>query len=503
MALDALFSWYIEKRIARITKFTNEAESCQAKVLHDLISQAQNTSFGNTYHFSEIKDYSSFKTKVPLGDYNSLKKYIELAKEGTSDVLWPGKSIWFAKSSGTTGERMKVLPVTKDALHNNHHAGGKDILALYYKNYPSRKLYSKKHLVIGGSGEIQLINQDIFVGDLSAIIVKNLPWWTEYRRTPAVEIALIADWEEKLERMAQTTLNENVALIVGVPSWTLLLIKRILKITGADNIHEVWPNLELYIHGGMNISPYLEEFNKISAPGKLNFMESYNASEGCFGLQDQKDHRDLLLLTDAEVFYEFIPMEFFDGINSTVIMDINSVEINTEYALVISTSSGLWRYIIGDTIRFTSTAPYRFVVSGRTTQYVNAFGEKMIVKQTEEAIALACKACNAHITDFTVGPYFNSTKSNGGHEWMIEFEQEPKDLSHFEEEVDRILKALNSDYETKRFGNINIDFPKFNYLKPKSFEAWLKKKGKLGGQHKVPRLMNDRSIIEDLISAKE
>ena len=303
--------------------------------------------------------------------------------------------------------------------------------------------------------------------------------------------------------MAQTTLNENVALIVGVPSWTLLLIKRILKITGADNIHAVWPNLELYIHGGMNISPYLEEFNKISAPGKLNFMESYNASEGCFGLQDQKDHRDLLLLTDAEVFYEFIPMEFFDGINSTVIMDINSVEINTEYALVISTSSGLWRYIIGDTIRFTSTAPYRFVVSGRTTQYVNAFGEKMIVKQTEEAIALACKACNAHITDFTVGPYFNSTKSNGGHEWMIEFEQEPKDLSHFEEEVDRILKALNSDYETKRFGNINIDFPKFNYLKPKSFEAWLKKKGKLGGQHKVPRLMNDRSIIEDLISAKE
>ncbi|MCX6192662.1 MAG: GH3 auxin-responsive promoter family protein [Flavobacteriia bacterium] len=498
MAIDAIFSWYIEKRIHRIANYRNNPLFCQEDVLSTLITKAGNTSFGNHHRFEKISSYEDFSASVPIQDYTTLKPFIERSIAGELDVVWPGKTDSFAKSSGTTGDRVKILPVTMDSLNENHFAGGKDLLANYYLNHPSRKLYSKKHLVIGGSADLTQKNANGFVGDLSAIIVKNLPWWTEYRRTPSVEIALNPDWESKLEEMAKATISENIGIITGVPSWTLLLIKRVLELSGKSNLHDVWPNLELYMHGGMNFAPYEKEFKKLIPSQNMNYVDSYNSSEGFFGMQDQLNSKELLLMTDSGVFFEFIPMDSFDGINSKVIVPLGEVDINTEYALVISTSAGLWRYIIGDTLRFVSTSPFRFIISGRTTHFINCFGEKMIVQHAESALTDICHQLNAQINDFTVGPYFNESGSNGGHEWFIEFDREPKFLDEFEIALDMALKKYNSDYEAKRFKNINIGIPKFNYLKKGSFEQWLKSKGKLGGQHKVPRLLNERTILDEI-----
>lgn len=502
MPVDAIFSWYIEKRIHRIANYTNNPLFCQEDVLSTLITKSAFTSFGKKHSFGEITSYEDFSRLVPIQDYTTLKASIESAIRGEYDILWPGKTDFFAKSSGTTGDRVKILPVTNEALHENHFAGGKDLLANYYKNHASRKLYSKKHLVIGGSADLTQQNQNGLVGDLSAIIVKNLPWWTEYRRTPSVEIALNPDWESKLQSMAEATLNQNIGIITGVPSWTLLLIKRVLEIANKNTLHEVWPNLELYMHGGMNFGPYEKEFRKLIPSDSMNYVESYNSSEGFFGMQDQLNSKELLLMTDSGVFFEFIPMDHFDGLNSKIIVPLSQVNTKTEYAVVISTSSGLWRYIIGDTINFTSTKPFRFIITGRTTHYINSFGEKLIVQHAESAITEVCHSQNAQITDFTVGPYFNTSGSNGGHEWYIEFEKEPESLLDFEEGIDRAVKKYNADYEAKRNKNMNIDFPKFSYLPRGSFEQWLKSKGKLGGQHKVPRLMNNRSILDEILQLK-
>ena len=499
MAIDAIFSWYIEKRIHRIANYTKNPLFCQEDVLSTLITKSGNTSFGKHHRFDNISSYEDFSKAVPIQDYTTLKPLIERAIAGELDVLWPGKTTSFAKSSGTTGDRVKILPITNDALHENHFAGGKDLLANYYLNHPSRKLYSKKHLVIGGSADLTQKNANGFIGDLSAIIVRNLPWWTEYRRTPSVEIALNPDWESKLQEMAKASIPENIGIITGVPSWTLLLIKRVLELSGKKDLHEVWPNLELYMHGGMNFAPYEKEFKKLIPSKNMNYVDSYNSSEGFFGMQDQLGSKELLLMTDSAVFYEFIPMDSFDGLNSKIIIPLSKVELNTEYALVLSTSSGLWRYIIGDTLHFVSTSPYRFLISGRTTHFINCFGEKMIVQHAESALTEVCHQLNAQINDFTVAPYFNEAGANGGHEWFIEFDREAASRSVFEEEIDKALKKYNSDYEAKRYRNMNISFPKFRYLPKGSFENWLKIKGKLGGQHKVPRLMNDRSIVEELI----
>ncbi len=500
MAIDAIFSWYIEKRIHRIANYTNNPLFCQEDVLSNLITKAANTDFGIQHGYAEISSYNSYTERVPLQDYTSLKPYIERAIKGETDVLWPGKTNWFAKSSGTTNNRVKILPVTKESLEENQYAGGKDLLAQYYKNHPSRKLYSKKHLVIGGSANIAQNNNEGCIADLSAIIVMNLPWWTEYRRTPSVEIALNPDWEIKLQEMAEATINQNIGIITGVPSWTLLLIKRVLEITGETDLHAVWPNLELYMHGGMNFAPYENEFRKLIPSDKMNYVESYNSSEGFFAMQDELHSKDLLLITDAGIFFEFIPMEHFQELNSKNIVPLSEVKTNTEYAIVISTSSGLWRYIIGDTIRFTSKSPFRLVISGRTTHYINSFGEKLIVQHVENALSNVCQLGNAQIRDFTVGPYFNDTESNGGHHWLIEFDREPASLIDFEKELDNELKKFNADYEAKRFKNMNIGFPKFTYLTKGSFERWLKSKGKLGGQNKVPRLLNNRTIIDEILA---
>jgi hypothetical protein len=499
MPFNSVFSWLIGKRMARLNECRDNPLALQLFVFNYLISEGKTTEFGEKNQFHSIETYTDYTKIVPIQDYGSLKVAIDRSIQGEDNLLWPGKTNWFAKSSGTTADRVKILPVTTNSLFNNHYAGGKDLLAQYYANLPGRKLFNAKHLIVGGSGETQTKENGIFVGDLSAIIVNNLPWWTEWRRAPKKEIALQSDWEKKLNDMAKATIQENICILAGVPSWTLLLLKRVLEISDKKTISEVWPNLELYIHGGMNFGPYQQQFDALIGNPEMNYVESYNSSEGYFGLQDQLHSKDLLLLTNSEVFYEFIPMTDFDGINSKTVVSLEEVKTDVDYALVISTSAGLWRYIIGDTIRFSSIKPFRFRVTGRTSHFINGFGEKMIVDHTEKAISEACSKTNSAIVEYTVAPYFNIQKSNGGHEWIIEFAKEPENVENFKVVLDEALKKFNSDYDVKRYQNLNIDFPRYHFVKTGTFHRWLKSKNKLGGQHKVPRLMNNREILEQIL----
>ena len=498
MPFNTIFSWYIGKRVPRIEHYRNQPVAAQQKVLAQLLSKAKSTRYFQKYVSKHINDYNSFVSAIPLSDYGTLKPFIDRSIQGEENLLWPGKTSWFAKSSGTTADRIKILPITEDLLFENHYAGGKDLLAQYYANFPKRKLYNAKHLIIGGSGESTENENGAFIGDLSAIIIHHLPFWTEARRTPKKEIALLSDWEDKLDKMARSVLHENICIIAGVPSWTSLLLKKVLEFSGKKTIAEVWPNLELYIHGGVNFAPYTATFEKLI--GKpINYVESYNASEGYFGFQDQVDSKELLLMTDSQIFFEFIPMESFDGIHSKVVLPLEKTEVGVEYAVVISTNAGLWRYIIGDTIRFSSVYPFRFHVTGRTSHFINAFGEKMIVEHVEKAISRVMTEIPCSISDFTVAPYFSVDKQTGGHEWLIEFDSEPTDLRAFEIRLDELLKEENADYDAKRVKDLNIAFPRFHYLQKGQFQSWLKSKGKLGGQHKVPRLCNDRKILEQIL----
>jgi hypothetical protein len=500
MPFNSVFSWLIGRRMARINDYRQNPIPNQFKTFHFLIQKGKETVYGQKNGLTEVVDIDSFQQHVPLSDYGSLKTYIDDSIHGAEAQLWPGKTSWFAKSSGTTADRIKILPITEDSLLQNHYANGKDLLAQYYANHSKRKLYNAKHLIIGGSGKIDQSEEGIFIGDLSAIIINHLPTWTELRRTPKKDIALLENWEEKLERMAESVLNENICIIAGIPSWTLLLLKKVLEKSGKNSIVEVWPNLELYIHGGMSFKPYQEAFHEILQIPEMNYVESYNSSEGYFGLQDQIDSKELLLLTNSQVFYEFIPMTEFEGLDSKTVITLENIETDKEYALVITTSSGLWRYIIGDTVRFSQLHPFRFVVSGRTTHYINAFGEKLIIEHAEKAISTAALRTNAQISDYTAAPYFNEEKVVGGHHWLIEFREEPNDESLFLAELDHLLKVENADYEAKRKDNINIGYPKMTTVPSGTFHLWLKSKGKLGGQHKVPRLMNDDRLLNEILT---
>jgi hypothetical protein len=500
MPFNSVFSWLIGRRMARINDYRQNPIPNQFKTFHFLIQKGKETVYGQKIGLPEVVDIGSFQQHVPLSDYGTFKPYIDASIHGAEAQLWPGKTSWFAKSSGTTADRIKILPITEDSLLQNHYANGKDLLAQYYANHSKRKLYNAKHLIIGGSGKIDQSEEGIFIGDLSAIIINHLPTWTELRRTPKKDIALLENWEEKLERMAESVLNENICIIAGIPSWTLLLLKKVLEKSGKKSIVEVWPNLELYIHGGMSFNPYQEAFHDILQIPSMNYVESYNSSEGYFGLQDQIDSKELLLLTNSQVFYEFIPMTEFEGLDSKTVITLENVETDKEYALVITTSSGLWRYIIGDTVRFSQLHPFRFVVSGRTTHYINAFGEKLIIEHAEKAISTAALRTNAQISDYTAAPYFNEEKVVGGHHWLIEFREEPSDASLFLSELDLLLKAENADYDAKRKDNINIGYPKLTTVPSGTFHLWLKSKGKLGGQHKVPRLMNDDRLLNEILA---
>lgn len=499
MLVDALFSSYIKYRLKRIELYRDYPIECQRKVWLDLLRSGKHTEYGKTFGFERIESLNDFRSLIPLNDYDTLEPYITRSVNGERDILWPGMTRWFAKSSGTTGTRIKTLPVTRESLENNHYAGGKDLLACYHHNVPNRKLYSKKHLILGGSNSLQTLEHHAIVADLSAIIIDNLPFWTEFRRVPDKHIVLHADWEEKLNKMARASLNEDVAILAGVPSWMTLFGKKVIEASGKNTLSEVWPNLELYIHGGMSLSPYKAGLDKLISKPSMNFVESYNASEGYFGLQDASANEGLLLLTDASVFFEFIPMSEYHGTSSQNVISLEDVTIGVEYALVITTNAGLWRYIIGDTVVFQSTLPYRFKVSGRTAHYINAFGEKAVVMHFEQAITRWTEQFHVTLENYTVAPFFDFQHGNGGHEWALELNSDIPLLPEMLERLDAIMCEVNSDYATKRVKNLNILPLKISLLRKGTFSEWMKKKGKFGGQHKIPRVQNNRTLIDELI----
>jgi len=499
MPFNSIFSWIIKKRIHQIELFKKYPLEVQSEVFQQLLDKGKSTEFGLKHNFKSIKSYTDFNKNVPLNDYETLKPYIDRLFKNEQNLLWNSDVKWFAQSSGTVSHKSKFIPVSKESLYDCHYKGGKDLLSLYYNQIPDRKLYKGKHLILGGSAKINYLNTDSYFGDLSAIILKNMPWWAELRRTPAKEIALMSEWEEKIEKLALSTLKEDVYILAGVPSWTLVLCQRILEVTGKQNLREVWPNLELFMHGGVSFEPYKEQFKKLIPFDNMNYVETYNASEGFFGIQDDFKINELLLMLDYGVFYEFIPMDCFDGLDSKTVISLKDVELGENYALVISTNAGLWRYVIGDTIKFTSITPYRFKISGRTKSFINAFGEELIVENAEKAIAETCLKTHAQIKEFTAAPIFMEVGKKGGHQWLIEFINEPEDLVAFTYILDGELKLLNSDYDAKRTGDLSLQMPIIHSVPVGTFEKWLKQKGKLGGQNKIPRLMNNRSLVDEVL----
>ena len=493
---NSVISWFIKKRIHQIELFMKYPHDVQAEWFRKLITSARDTEWGRKYDYKSIRTPDQFRQRVPLSEYNDLKPYINRLRKGEQNILWPSDVKWFAKSSGTTSDKSKFIPVSEEALEECHFKGGKDLLSIYCNNNPDSQIFSGKVLGLGGSITVDDEHAETFHGDVSAIIMENLPFWVELIRTPEISVALMNEWESKIERIALITKAENVTNISGVPSWTLLLLKRILEITGKKNIGEVWPNLELFIHGGVNFGPYREQFGKI-APSGMKYLETYNASEGFFGIQDLNTPGEMLLMLDYGIFYEFMPLTEYDVLSDKTVL-LDKVETGINYALVISTNAGLWRYLIGDTIQFTSLDPYRIRITGRTTSFINACGEELIIDNAEKAIATACEKSSATITDYTAAPVYFDDNTNAAHEWLIEFETPPESLDYFAEILDNALKALNSDYEAKRYHNMILRQPIINQLPSGTFYRWLKERGKLGGQNKVPRLSNDRKYLDDI-----
>jgi hypothetical protein len=484
-------------RMWRIESWMNHPVDAQREVLQDLVTTAQYTQFGHQYNFAQLFNLRDFKNTVPVHEYDDIKPYIERMMLGEENVLWPTPVKWFAKSSGTTSEKSKFIPVSDESMKDGHFQVSKDVLTLYYNNFPGSDLLTGKGLVIGGSHTIFQLNDEIQYGDLSAVLMQNAPFWTNWIRTPELSILLMDEWESKIEKLAEVTVKENVTSISGVPTWSLVLFRRILELTGKKTIAEVWPELELYMHGGVSFVPYREQFQQLI--GKpINYLEMYNASEGFFAAQDQPGEEGMLLFADHGIFYEFMPLEEY-GSRFPKTIGLNKVELGKNYALIISTNGGLWRYIVGDTVQFTSLHPFRIKVSGRLKHFINAFGEELMIDNTDKAIAIACEQTGAIVNDYTAAPIYFSHSSNGAHEWLIEFEKNPVGLNDFVYELDTALKNLNSDYEAKRHKNIALRLPFVQPMPKGTFHRWMQSKGKLGGQHKVPRLSNDRQYVEDII----
>lgn len=484
-------------RLWRIEAWKNNPLDAQREVLQDLVTSAQYTEFGRKYNFSNLFNVRDFKNAIPIHEYNDLKPYIERIMGGEQNILWNTPIYWFAKSSGTTSEKSKFIPISKESLQDGHYKASKDVLSLYYQFNPDSELLTGKGLVIGGSHTINPMNKEAQYGDLSAVLLQNSPFWGHWIRTPDLSIALMDEWESKIEKLAEITIKENVTSISGVPTWTLVLFRRILEMTGKKTIAEVWPSLELYMHGGVSFIPYHEPFQKLIGK-KINYLEMYNASEGFFAAQDIPGSGGMLLFTDHGIFFEFMPVHEY-GKNDPQTVGLQDVETGKNYAPVISTNGGLWRYLLGDTIQFTSLNPFRIKVSGRLKHFINAFGEEVIVDNTDKAIAIASQKTGAIVNDYTAAPVYFSEESNGAHEWMIEFDKEPASMEEFTNQLDAALKTVNSDYEAKRHKNIALRMPVVHKLKKGTFTEWLRSKGKLGGQHKVPRLSNDRDFLEEII----
>lgn len=483
-------------RYWRIEQWMSNPLAAQREVLQDLVTHAQYTEFGRKYGLTNLFKVSDFKKAVPIHQYEDMKPYIERLMNGEQNILWNTPVYWFAKSSGTTNDKSKFIPITEESLQDCHYQASKDVLSLYYAHKPDSDLLTGKGLLIGGSHQINPLNEEAQYGDLSAVLFQNTPIWANWIRTPELSVALMDEWETKIETIAQKTITENVTSISGVPTWTLVLLKRILAITGKQNIKEVWPNLELYLHGGVAFTPYKEQFKQIIG-SNINYLNMYNASEGFFAAQCNTEDDGMLLFLHHGIFYEFMPIEEY-GKNEPQTIGLKDVELGKQYALIISTNGGLWRYLVGDTICFTALDPYKIHVTGRLKHFINAFGEEVIVDNTDKAIAAACAKCNVVVNDYTVAPVYFSQNSNGAHEWLIEFVNPPENLEAFAYELDCALKNINSDYEAKRHKDIALRMPVITAVEKHVFNNWLKSKGKLGGQHKVPRLSNDRNYIDEI-----
>jgi hypothetical protein len=495
--IPSIVNWFTAKRINQIELFKKNPVESQNKILFNLLEKASKTEWGNKYGYKSIASVNEFQNNVPLQTYEDIIPFVNRLKNGEKDLLWPGEIKWFARSSGTTSCKSKFIPISTEALHDCHYRGARDILALYTAQKPGTGIFNGKGLTLGGSQKINGLGTSSVSGDLSAILIDNAPSWTEIIRTPKSKIALIDDFEVKLDKIVRHTVGENVTNISGVPSWCLVMIKYILSQTGKMNLHEVWPNLEVFFHGGINFSPYREQYKLLLTRDNMNYMETYNASEGFFGIQDDLDSSDMLLMLDYGVFYEFIPASLVSS-DSPPLFTIGEVEKGVNYAIIISTNGGLWRYMIGDTIVFTSLFPHKFRISGRTKHFINAFGEEVIIENAEKALEIACSATGSHITEYTAGPVYMGSETKGSHEWIIEFEKEPEDLNYFTELLDRTLQSVNSDYEAKRHKNITLILPVIKTVPRGTFYKWFREKNKLGGQNKVPRLSNTREYIEDI-----
>lgn len=492
--LNTVTTWFLKKRMHQIELFKKYPLEVQNEVLINLLKNAENTEFGKKYNFSSIKDYSSFSNNIPLTDYENFLKYIERSIKGESNIFWSSAIKWYAQSSGTTNSISKFIPVSKESLEECHYKAGKDVLCLYVNNNKDSNLFSGKSLRLGGSKKLYENNNNYF-GDLSAILIDNLPLWAEMLSAPNNEISLMDKWDEKIKAIINNTLNENITSLAGVPSWMLILLNKILEERNETTIKDIWGNLEVYFHGGVNFDPYINQFKSVLGDG-VRFYETYNASEGFFAIQDRNDHNDMLLMLDYGIYFEF---ETLDNKLKSKIINLSKVKLDTNYAMIISTNAGLWRYKIGDTIKFTSLDPFRIKITGRTKSFINAFGEELIIENAENALNKTLLKHKSRIVEYTVAPSFISKKDSGCHQWLIEFEKKPLNISKFCEDLDKYLQELNSDYKSKRFKNITMKRLEIIVAKEKLFFEWLKFKNKLGGQNKIPRLCNDRMIIEELI----
>lgn len=494
--INSFASWVLKQRIHQIELFLKYPNEVQEELLMNLIASAKNTVLGRQYDYDSINSYATFAERIPVSTYEELQPLIERTRQGEQNVFWESPIKWFAKSSGTTNAKSKFIPVSNEALEDCHYKGSKDLLCMYLNNNENSELFTGKSLRLGGSSQIYEDNNSFF-GDLSAILIENMPIWAEFSSTPSNKISLMSEWESKMTAIINETKRENVTSFAGVPSWMLVLMNKMLEETGKGNLFEIWPNLEVYFHGGVSFNPYREQYQNLLPKKEFKYYEIYNASEGFFAIQDLNNSSDLLLMLDYGIFYEFIPMDTFGTTNQKTIR-LADVELNKNYAVVITTNSGLLRYLVGDTVRFTSLNPFRIRVTGRTKHHINVFGEELMVENTDQALAKACCLTNSEIIDYTVAPIFMINKEKGAHEWIIEFKKKPADIVLFQKALDETLQTLNSDYEAKRYNNMTLNPLVINVARENLFYDWLKDNNKLGGQHKIPRLSNQRDYLEQL-----
>lgn len=498
MSITGLISKGFIPRQRALQAYDTQAESLQAHQLKKLITKAAHTEWGVKHSYDTIHSYEDYARRVPIQSYDDIKPYVERMRHGARNVLWPSQVRWYAKSSGTTNDKSKFIPVTSEGLKQMHYKGPADCLAYYLMTRTDSRFFDGKGLILGGSHAPNYNLKHSLVGDLSAILIENIHPLANFLRVPNKEIALLSDFEEKMERIARSTISKNITNISGVPSWMMAVIKRVLEITGAQSLDEVWPNLEIFFHGGVSFAPYRETYQQLIRSPRMQYRETYNASEGFFGVQNDPADPSMMLMLDYGVFYEFIPLEELGKPNPAVV-PLTGVEVGRNYAMVISNMCGLWRYLIGDTVRFTSKNPYKFVISGRTKHFINAFGEELVVENAEKGLQAACIATGAQVSEYTAAPVFMGTDAKCRHQWLIEFSVAPDSIEHFTQVLDETLQQVNSDYEAKRYKDITLQRLEVIPARPDLFHDWLKAKGKLGGQHKVPRLSNTREYIDEML----